>query len=202
MKIGIALNEVLRDFIGQFTYTYSRLIGPTNIKENDVTSLNLIDFFKFDNINELNTFLYLEHPLEIFGHADQLENDLINQFNRFITDMEDEGEHEIILVTREVNKSIPATNFFLSKTACQAKTIRFHKSYPDKWNDIDVLITANPTTLLNKPNGKISVKVKASYNKDSVADYEIESILDFIKDKELRDKILNSKTISYEELNK
>ena len=70
----------------------------------------------------------------------------------------------------------------------------------DKWNGLDVLITANPKALENKPAGKISVKVNASYNKDVKADFEIDSLIDFMKDEELREKILNTITTTYEEI--
>ena len=43
MKIGISINEVLRDFIGQFAYTYDKYIGPTNLTSQDITSFDLID---------------------------------------------------------------------------------------------------------------------------------------------------------------
>lgn len=200
MKIGISINEVLRDFIGQLTYTYNKYIKETNIKENDVTSFNLIDFFKFNNVDELNKFLYLEAPLEIFGHADQLSDGLMNHFNQFLMDIEDDGEHQIELVSKEANKSIPSTFFFLSKTGCRADKIRFVKDARKEWDGIDVLITANPDALINKPNGKISVKVKSSYNQDIKADLEVDSILDFIKDENLRNKILNTKITNYEEI--
>lgn len=200
MKIGISINEVLRDFIGQLAYTYDKYIEETDIKENDVTNFNLIEFFKFDDINKLNSFLYLEAPLEIFGHADQMSDGLMNQFNNFIMDMKDDGEHQVELVSREIDKSIPSTYFFLSKTSCRIDRIRFVKQNSEEWGDVDVLITANPIALESKPSGKISVKVKASYNKDVAADYEIESILDFIKDEELRNRILNTITTTYEEI--
>ena len=200
MKIGISINEVLRDFIGQLAYTYDKYIEETDIKEDDVTNFNLIEFFKFDDINKLNSFLYLEAPLEIFGHADQMSDGLMNQFNNFIMDMKDDGEHEVELVSREIDKSIPSTYFFLSKTSCRIDRIRFVKQNSEEWGDVDVLVTANPIALESKPSGKISVKVKASYNKDVVADYEIESILDFIKDEELRNRILNTTITTYEEL--
>lgn len=200
MKIGITLNEVLRDFIGQFTYTYDKYIGPTDIKEGDVTNFNLLEFYKFDDIKKLNTFLYLEAPLEIFGHADQMSDGLSNHLNTFIGDMIDDGEHQVKIVSREVDKSIPSTYFFLSKIGCKIPEVTFVRMHADKWNDVDVLITANPAALEAKPIGKISVKVKASYNKDVAADYEIESLLDFIKDEELRNKILTTKIITYEEI--
>jgi hypothetical protein len=64
MKIGISINEVLRDYIGQITYTYDKYIADSNIKEGDVT--NFIRIFKFENIDKLNMFLYTEASLEIF----------------------------------------------------------------------------------------------------------------------------------------
>jgi hypothetical protein len=200
MKIGITINEVLRDFIGQFAYTYNKYIEEIDITNDDVTSFNLIEYFKFDDINKLNRFLYLEAPLEIFGHADQMSDGLMNHFNNFLTEIEDEGEHEIILISREVEKSIPSTFFFLSKTGCRIKNIKFVLNYDEKWDDVDVLITANPQTLELKPSGKISIKVKSSYNKDVVSDYEIDSILDFINNEELRNRILNTKITNYEEI--
>ena len=117
MKIGISINEVLRDFIGQLVYTYDKYIGETNLTEDDVTNFNLIEHFKFDDINKLNSFLYLEAPLEIFGHADQMSDGLMNHFNNFIMDINDDGEHQVELVSREIDKSIPSTYFFLSKTS-------------------------------------------------------------------------------------
>jgi len=200
MKIGISINEVLRDFIGQLTYTYNKYIKETDIKENDVTNFNLIEFFKFDTIDDLNKFIYLEAPLEIFGHADQLSDGIMNHFNHFLMDIEDDGEHEIELVSKEANKRIPSTFFFLSKTGCRANKIRFVKDSKKEWDGVDMLITANPDALKNKPSGKISVKIKSSYNKDVSADFELNSILDFIKDENLRNKILNTKITTYEEI--
>ena len=199
-RIGVSLNEVLRDYVGQLNYTYEKYIGPTNINEGDVVNFNLIEYFKFDDINKFNTFVYLEAPLEIFGHADQMSDGLMNHFNNFIMDIKDDGEHEIEIVSREVDKSIPSTYFFLSKTSCRIDKIRFVQNYSEKWDGLDVLVTANPETLKAKPAGKISIKVNTTYNQDAPADYTIDSILEFIKDEDFRDKILNTKITTYEEI--
>jgi hypothetical protein len=61
-------------------------------------------------------------------------------------------------------KSNPSTFFFLSKTGCKIENIRFVTDYAKKWDGIDVLIT-NPKALESKPEGKISIKVNASYKK-------------------------------------
>jgi hypothetical protein len=209
MKIAISINEVLRDYIGQFIYTYEKYIVPeiedegkkySEVEIEDVTSLNLMDHFEFENINKLNTFLYKEAPLEIFGHADLMSDGLMIHFNRFLSDIKDDEQHEIELVSREVDKSIPSTYFFLSKTGCLIDKIRFVKNNEDEWGDADVLITANSFALSNKANGKISVKIKSPYNKNVNGDYEIDSLLDFINDEDFRNKILNTKTTTYEEL--
>lgn len=65
MRIGISINEVLRDFIGQFIYTYKKYVGETTIKEEDITTLDLLKYFNFSSLDELNKFLYLEAPLAV-----------------------------------------------------------------------------------------------------------------------------------------
>lgn len=208
MKIGISLNEVLRDFIGQFAYTYEKYMGPLDYIENEetgkkefhVTSFDLIDHFKFGSIDEMNKFLYLEASLEIFGHADQLHDNIMNHFNAFLMDIKDDEEHEIVIVSREAHKSIPSTYFFLSKLSCRADKINFVQNHEDMWEGIDVLVTANPKALNAKPDDKISVKIKAGYNDDAKADYTLDSIMEFMKDESLREKILNTKITTYEEL--
>lgn len=200
MRIGITINEVLRNYVGQLAYVYEKYIGDIDIKEEDVTSFNLIEYFKFENVNRLNSFLYTEAALEICGHAGLMSDGLMHHFNHFVMDMKDDGEHQIELVSREVDKSIPATFFFLSKVGAKIQNVRFVTTYAEKWDNVDVLITACPAALEAKPQGKISVKVKSHYNKDVPADYEIDSILDFIRDEELRNKILSTKITTYEEI--
>ncbi len=199
IRISVSINEVLRDFIGQLVYTYDKYIGVSKNKEADVVNFNLINFFTFENKYELNKFIYTEAPLEIFGHADLISDNLMNHFNYFLEEMKDDG-NIVTLVSREVDKSIPSTFFFLSKTGCRAENITFVSDSIKEWNNADILITANPDALFNKPSGKISVKIKSSYNKDIAADFELDSILDFIKDENLRNKILNTKITTYEEI--
>jgi 5'(3')-deoxyribonucleotidase len=197
MKIGISINEVLRDTLTQLDYTYSKYIDDkSDVKKEDITSFDLLNYFKFSSKKELHNFLYDEASLEIFGHADQLLENLMTHFNIFLVDIEEEEEHTIELVSREFLKSIPATLFFLSKLGCRATNLRFVKQYEEEWGDLDILITANPVALENKPEGKVSIKIKAPYNSSVEADYELNNIFEFIKDAYIREKILNGESIT------
>lgn len=194
-RIGISINEVLRDTLSQLDYTYSKYISEkeTTVTRDEITSFDLTNHFEFESTKQLNRFLFDEASLEIFGHADQMFENLMTKFNMFLVDIDEEEEHSIELVSREYLKSIPSTLFFLSKLGCRATNIRFVKQNEDEWDGLDILITANPVALENKPDDKISVKIKAPYNSNSVADYELNSILEFIMDTSIREKIINTK---------
>lgn len=197
MKIGISINEVLRDTLTQLDYTYGKYFdSEEEIKREDVTSFDLLNHFKFNTKKEMHNFLYDEASLEVFGHADQMYENLMTYFNMFLVQIDEDEEHTVELVSREFLKSIPATLFFLSKLGCRATNLRFVKQYEEEWGDIDLLITANPIALANKPEGKISVKIKSPYNSESTADYELESIIDFLKHEDIREKIINGEPIT------
>ena len=58
----------------------------------------------------------------------------------------------------------------------------------EMWDSVDILLTSNPTLLLEKPKDKIVVKFNTTYNKQIESDYEINSISEF---KNTLEKILN-----------
>ena len=55
-------------------------------------------------------------------------------------------------------------------------------------------------TLTFKTESKISFKINSTYNKHAKADFELDTIVDFMKDEDLREKILNTKITTYEEI--
>ena len=92
MRIGIEINGVLRNTIGKIEQTYQKyLIDKTDGIENEksfeygtilpVNSLMLKDHFKFQNDEELFSFLYEEFPMEIFGHSQSSEYSTFNDLN-------------------------------------------------------------------------------------------------------------------------
>ena len=208
MKIAIDLNGVLRDTIGKITQVYDKHMmnevlevdesskifhgsGETEWEvvttENSefvygytlpVTSLNLQEFFKFKNDDEYYSFMYDEFPMQIFGHAGSSEMSSFNDLNDFYITNRD--NHRLSIVSDEIGKSKPATLFFLSKFGCLIEEVRFFNETTKKlmWDEIDVLLTANPDLLLNKPDNKIVIKFETEYNKNIQSNLTIKSIKD------------------------
>jgi len=192
MRIGIDLNGVLRDTLGKIEQVYDKFyMSNEEIDSNfkyeiiyPIDSLNLTNHFKFENNEELYNFLYVEHPMEIFGHAPSVEYTGMNDLNDFYLDMR--NKYEIIIVSDEIGKSKPATLFFLSKFSCLIENIMFYSEQTknNMLKSIDVLLTANPTLLLEVPKNKIVIKYEQEYNKNIEIEHSIKKI------NELKEKIL------------
>lgn len=191
MKIAITLDEVIRDFIGQLKYVYTKYYGE-DLEEVEIEDFDLLKYFKFKDEKKLNEFLYTESPMEIFAHADQKHFNIGPLLNTFISDINDYEEHEITIISRDAHKAIPSTLFFLSKLGFTGNNIRFVTDTSKMWENVDVLVTANPKALKCKPEGKTSVKIISSYNGEVESDFELDSILDFIQDEETFKKIMKN----------
>jgi hypothetical protein len=209
MKIGIDVNGVLRNTIEKFTQVYQKhnienindAFGQTftldesgNTEEQvfdsfkyemnlPVKSLNLTEHFKFQNNEEYFSFLYEDFPMEIFGHAPSTEISTFYDLNSIYYDLRD--QHDFIIVSDEIGKSKPATLFFLSKFGCEIERVIFFNTYTvdSMWNDIDILLTANPNLLLNHPKDKKLIKYETEYNENVMVENKIKKI------KELKEKI-------------
>ena len=101
--------------------------------------------------------------------------------------------NELYIISREYYKSIPATYFFLAK-GCQIPNIKFYKQYEDMWNDMDIIITANPKVLRNKPLDKIGICITKSYNYNTLCDYRYGKLSDFLNDTQVLDTIIDFKS--------
>ena len=194
MRIGIEINGVLRDTIGKLEMVYKKyLMDKTDGIEElgsfeygmnlPVSSLNLRDHFNFKDDEEFFSFLYEEFPMEIFGHAGSTETMTFNDFNNFYVEFR--NEHDILIVSDEIGKSKPASLFFLSKFGCLTEKVKFYSNTTinSMWDEIDLLLTSNPSLLLNYPKNKIIVKFNTEYNKDIKVEHEINSF------KEIKEKI-------------
>jgi hypothetical protein len=206
-KIGIEINGVLRDTVGKFTQLYEKhMIEESDIDSNlktfdidmsgnteliseennfkyeiksEVTSLNLMDHFGFKDADELYSFTYEDFAMQIFGHAGSTETYTFNDLNDLYLKYRD--NNELLIVSDEMGKSKPASLFFLSKFGCLLEKIKFYSNSTinSMWDEVDILLTSNPTLLLEKPKDKIVVKFITNYNKNIKVDYEIESLKEF-----------------------
>jgi len=145
-----------------------------------VTSLDkLEEHFKFPNKEDLFNFFYIDFPMQIFGHAPSISANTFNVLNEIYEELRD--EHDIIIVSDEMQKSKPATLFFLSKYGCLVEKIKFYSNITidSMWDEVDVVITANPNLIKNSDDSKTVVKFETTYNQDIECEYSIKTIKEF-----------------------
>jgi hypothetical protein len=145
----------------------------------DVTSLDLLKHFSFQNKEELYSFMYEEYTMELFGHAPSTEMTTFNILNDLYYELRE--EYDLSVVSDEIGRSKPSTLFFLSKFGCLIEKVLFYSESTKNtmWDSVDILLTANPALLLDKPKDKIVVKFNTTYNKQIESDYEISSLSEF-----------------------
>ena len=206
MRIGIEINGVLRDTIGKFTQLYEKhlidevvesnnttylmdLSGNTEValleepfkyeKLSDVTSLNLLDHFSFPSKDELYSFMYEDYTMELFGHAPSTEMMTFNILNDIYHNLRD--KYDLMIVSDEIGRSKPSSLFFLSKFGCLLEKVFFYSEITkkDMWNNVDILLTANPDLLLNKPSNKVVIKYETEFNKNIKSEHTIKSLSEF-----------------------
>jgi hypothetical protein len=190
MRIGVDVNGVLRNTMDKITQTYQKfLIDKTEGIESEedfkyeiklpIESLDLKEHFNFRNDEELFSFLYEEFPMEIFGHSQSTEYSSFNDLNQIYLNMRD--DHDFVIISDEIGKSKPATLFFLSKFGCLFEKVKFYSNYTinSMWEEIDVLLTSNPSLLLDYPSDKIVIKFETDYNKQIQNQNTITTIKDF-----------------------
>jgi hypothetical protein len=205
-KIGIEINGVLRDTIGKFTQLYEKhlieksemdlsnptysidISGNTELelveepfkyeKLSDVTSLDLTTHFSFSSKDGLYSFMYEDYTMELFGHAPSTEMLSFNMLNDIYYNLRD--SYDLMIVSDEIGRSKPSSLFFLSKFGCLLEKVFFYSEITknNMWDEVDILLTANPDLLLNKPDNKIVIKFITDYNKHVESDYEILSLSD------------------------
>ena len=188
-RIGFDINGVLRNTIGKIEQTYDKFyLSTTDGLEDDsfnyemnlpVTSLDLKEHFKFKDDEELYSFLYEEFAMEIFGHAQSTEYSTFNELHQIYLNYRD--NNDLLIVSDEIGKSKPATLFFLSKFICQLEKIKFYSNSTvnSMWDEIDILLTSNPTLLLEHPEDKIIIRYLTDYNKHINLEDSINSINEF-----------------------
>ena len=206
MRIAFDINGVLRDtflkaeqiyqkyYIDEFedenTLTYNEETEEFDEKGDKdtfkyelnlpVKSLdNLINHFKFKNKEDLYDFFYVDFAMQIFGHSPSISGPTFNVLNDIYETLRD--NHEVIIVSDEIGKSKPSTLFFLSKYGCLVEKIKFYSNITldSMWDEVDILITANPNHIIEQPKNKTVIKYSTSYNEEVKSKYSINDIVEF-----------------------
>ena len=173
MEIFISIDGVIRNTIQKLDYHYKDAYFNSEFEnENNfeygvvepVKNENLFDHYKFQSIEELEYFLFIEYPIEIFGHAGLSYSTTFTELNKMI---HENSEHNFTLVgCDELGKSKPATLFFLSKNGFLGNNIKFIKSneIEKMWNECDVWITDTKKIIDLCPSDKFAIKFNTQYN--------------------------------------
>ena len=162
----IELNENVE--VNNFEY---KVLSP-------VTSLDLGSHFSFPSKDDLYSFMYEEYTMELFGHSPSTEMLSFNLLNDIYYNLRD--TYDLMIVSDEIGRSKPSSLFFLSKFGCLVEKVFFYSEITknNMLDEVDILLTANPDLLLNKPDNKIIIKFITDYNKNIKSEYEISSLSD------------------------
>lgn len=201
MRIGITINNVLRDHIPQVIRAYEEITGlepiepinPFKIEASfpkkdgtaeisefkaSPTGVTEVDF-TYNESAEVEPFdvmdlMYNSASFEVFGRAIETHPGNIHK----LKDIEKKSKVQFVLLNKESPRSKCATLFFLSKTNFDFNEIKFPSKDKDFWNDVDALITDNPKILKCKPTDKIAIKVENQFNTGINSDFSIADLND------------------------
>jgi len=192
MKIAFTLDDVLRDKTKQILKIYKKYVDPSfDTEAVDLSTNNFQEILGFETKQDYQQFLYEDYVFEIFAEAEAVEKMLDKKFNLWLLSLAEEDEPVDVILTNpfEFNASIGFTHFFLSKMATRVRETYFPIDSSTIWDRCDVLVTAEPKLIKEKPEGKKVVKIETPYNKDLEADLTYQSLSELIEDKEIITKL-------------
>jgi hypothetical protein len=175
MEIFISIDGVIRNTIQKFDYHYNEayLADDVTFEEDNnfeygviepIQNDNLFNSYKFQSKEEFENFLFIEYPIEIFGHAGLSYSTTFTDLHKLIYDNQ---EHNFTLIgLDELGKAKPATLFFLSKNGYLGNDIKFSRTsnLDELWSQCDIWVTDNKNILDSTPDTKIGVKFQTTYN--------------------------------------
>lgn len=197
MKIAIDINDVVRDFSNNFVkYFIEGYNHEFDLTDFEFWSNDLSIVFPFKSKQSYYNFIYNDYAFELFGKCGvctrKLETELNDWTEKTLKDIDTDEPIEVIFVSpKEYGLSIGNTYFFLSKIGTKIREVYFPTDSQTVWDKCDILITANPDLLRNKPENKISIKIKFDYNKDVEADYTFKDLSTFLTNEENTIKLIN-----------
>lgn len=196
MKIAIDLNDVVRDFTYNFVLCYVKGYNHQfDVDELTEWTNDMQLLLPFKTTRAYEKFVYEDYPFELFGKCPTCTKKLTEQLNEWtedtLKDVDTEEPIDVMFVSpMEYGASIGNTYFFLSKLGTKIREVYLPTDSTTIWDKCDVLITANPSLLDSKPEGKTTIKINKDYNKDSESDFSYETLSLFLTDEEIIEKLL------------
>ena len=185
MEIFISIDGVLRNTIQKFDYHYNEAYLAEDVKLESnfeygvikpIQNDNLLNSYKFESKEESDYFLFIEYPIEIFGHAGLSYSTTFSDLHKIIYD--NPLQNFTLVGLDELGKARPATLFFLSKNGFLGNNIKFIKSdeIVNNWNICDVWITDNKNIIDLCPETKDVIKFNTTYNQHFTNKKEISKL--------------------------
>lgn len=211
MKIGIELNNIVRDINKQIIKYYKKDIDKSFDDKNvNYNVTNIIDVIDFKSKKAKFEYMYVDYPYEIFGCAPTMHRNLAVTINNWIAELNNKEDdvYDIKLFSlKEEGLSIQSTYYFLSKIGCRIREIFFPKDGKDMWEKCDVIVTLNERIIDNKPEGKVVVLINKDDNENlqNKVDLKYDSLMDLITDTEFFNKvrsISNTKETVFQKIKK
>lgn len=195
MKIGIELNNIVRDLNKQIIKYYKKDINQSFDDKNvNYNVTNVIDSIDFKSKKAKFEYMYVDYPYEIFGCATTTHRNLAVTINNWLVSLgnkEDEKYDVKLFSLKEEALSIQSTYYFLSKIGCRVREMFFPKDGIEMWDKCDVIITLNERIIDNKPKGKVVILINKDDNKNlqEKVDLHYDSLFDLISDTEFINKV-------------
>tara|TARA_R100000805_G_C3563557_1_gene71659 strand:- start:137 stop:703 length:567 start_codon:yes stop_codon:yes gene_type:complete len=162
MKITVSINGVLRNILERFQMVYEKYYEEV---KSDVICNDLLKYTHFKTIEELSTFLYEEAPMEIFGQAREMDNNVIQHLVDLYISMP--MNYKLRVVSDDFGKSRPSTLWFLAKYGCCFDEIKFYtiEEIDKLWEETDLFITNDSNIIESKPKNKKLIVVGENHHK-------------------------------------
>jgi hypothetical protein len=192
IRIGIELNDVVRNINKQILKYYKKDIDPSlDLDEVDEKD-DVFKYAKFDSNKSRNEFIYIDYPYEIFGCAKTMTKDLQVEMNNWLnelTNYEDDNVEIYFYGLNEESLTIQSSYFFLSKIGTRVRKVIFPRDLNDLTKDTDVIVTANKKVVdfLDGKKGIYSILINNNINSEckDKASANYDSLSDVIKDEGL-----------------
>lgn len=199
-RIAIDLNDVVRDYSGQFINCYQKLIDPKfEMKDEEITSFDFSECFPFNSKTEYNDFKYSDAAFELHARAEMTDNRLQGVLSdwteNILTNLDVDEDPEVFYFSPfELGITIQSTLSFLAAHGVRAREYYFPVNSMSIYDKCDILITANPNLIENCPEDKTVIKIERPYNKDVETKYSFKNLFEAIKDEdELLIKMIENK---------